>query len=158
TGSQLAPADAGYFVTVGFVAVAAAVFLAVRRLARRMEERADARARMTVGPEPFARALQKVHAIAQAPLVVGGRRVHPDLAARPARGGRRPGAAPASPAAPPGPRRRLRRRGRARSRHPRLVRAGELRAPRERRRRARPGGPLRRGDRGVPPRARARPR
>lgn len=51
----------------------------VRRLARRMEERADAHAKEHVGGIPLGRALEKIHHSARAPLVTGKKRVHPDL-------------------------------------------------------------------------------
>jgi Zn-dependent protease with chaperone function len=72
--------------------------VAVRRLARRMEERADAHAREHVGAEPLARALEKLHRDALLPLVTGKKRVHPDLYDRLAACGRDPGPRPAPPA------------------------------------------------------------
>jgi hypothetical protein len=72
--------------------------LAVRRLARRMEERADGHARAHVGAEPLARALEKLHRDALLPLVTGRQRVHPDLYDRLAACGRDPGPRPAPPA------------------------------------------------------------
>ncbi|MBX7196047.1 MAG: M48 family metalloprotease [Sandaracinaceae bacterium] len=73
------------------------VLLAVMRLARRMEERADAHAREHVGADALARALEKLHGDALAPIVTGRKRVHPDLFDRLAACGREPGPRPAPP-------------------------------------------------------------
>lgn len=82
----------------GVVLFAVATLVAARRLARRMEERADARARQTVGPEPLAAALRRIHEQAQMPMVTGARRVHPDLWDRLTALGADPGPRPAPPA------------------------------------------------------------
>jgi Zn-dependent protease with chaperone function len=81
TGTRLAGVYGGSatVVTWASFAFAGALLLGVRRLARSMEERADARARATVGGEALASALAKLHAHAQMPMVTGARRVHPDL-------------------------------------------------------------------------------
>jgi Zn-dependent protease with chaperone function len=81
TGTRLAEARGldPTFAGIGGLALAAVFFLLVRKLARRMEERADARALATVGGAPLAAALTKLHAYAQMPMVTGARRVHPDL-------------------------------------------------------------------------------
>jgi len=50
-----------------------------RRLARRMEERADARAMDHLGGAPLARALRRIAELSQRPLIAGGKRVHPAL-------------------------------------------------------------------------------
>jgi Zn-dependent protease with chaperone function len=83
------------------IAVALPMVIALRRLARRMEERADAQARRSVGPEALADALTKIHEDARMPVVTGARRVHPDLYDRLTACGRDPGPRP------PAPRRRL---------------------------------------------------
>lgn len=69
----------------------------VAKLARRMEERADAHAREHVGNESLARALEKIHHDALAPLVTGRKRVHPDLYDRLASCGREQAERPAPP-------------------------------------------------------------
>jgi hypothetical protein len=78
-------------------ALAVPALLFVRRLARAMEERADARARSTVGSAPLADALTKIHDDARMPLVTGARRVHPDLYDRLVACGRDPGPRPSPP-------------------------------------------------------------
>lgn len=80
------------------VVAALCALLGVRSLARRMEERADAHARASVGAEPLARALEKLHHDALLPLVTGKRRVHPDLYDRLRACGRDPGPPPPPPA------------------------------------------------------------
>ncbi len=80
-GVRIATAMGGvaYSMLTGGILVAAVLFVTTLRLARRMEERADARAHETVGAVPLAEALRRLHAYAQAPFVTGRRRVHPDL-------------------------------------------------------------------------------
>lgn len=70
--------ELGVFTAVGLV-LALVVFVGVKKLARRMEERADAHATQHVGGEALGRALAKIHHAARAPLVTGKKRVHPDL-------------------------------------------------------------------------------
>jgi Zn-dependent protease with chaperone function len=79
------------------IMAAIVLLLGVRRLARGMEERADARAKETVGPAPLAEALRKLHADGQMPMVTGARRVHPDLYDRLTALGVDPGPRPAPP-------------------------------------------------------------
>ncbi len=71
--------------------------LLVVRLARRMEERADEHARRHVGGEALARALEKIHHDAMAPVVTGRKRTHPDLYDRLASCGRAQGERPEPP-------------------------------------------------------------
>ncbi|MBN8615802.1 MAG: M48 family metalloprotease, partial [Deltaproteobacteria bacterium] len=78
------------------------ILIAVVRLARRMEERADAHARDHVGSEQLARALEKIHHDALAPMVTGRKRVHPDLYDRLASCGRTQGERPTPPRTRPG--------------------------------------------------------
>jgi Zn-dependent protease with chaperone function len=87
---------------IATVALALPLVLAVRRLARRMEERADAWALRIAGPEALADALTKIHEDARTPLVSGRRRVHPDLYDRLVACGRDPGPRPAPPRRAPG--------------------------------------------------------
>jgi Zn-dependent protease with chaperone function len=79
------------------VLVAIPILLAVRNLARRMEERADAHARDNVSPEALADALLKLHHDARMPLVTGRKRVHPDLYDRLVACGREMGPRPEPP-------------------------------------------------------------
>ncbi len=82
---------------LGALALVLPGFIAMRRFARRMEIRADARACATVGPEPLARALSKLHRALLLPSTTGARRVHPDLYDRLAACGRELGERPAPP-------------------------------------------------------------
>ena len=89
--------------TPGIVALVVTIVLAllgllrVRKLARRMEERADARACATAGSAELARALRAIHEDADAPMVTGARRVHPDLWDRLRACGEDPGPRPPPP-------------------------------------------------------------
>jgi STE24 endopeptidase len=73
------PGAAGWAVLAAGALAGVLLLLTARRLARRMEKRADARAAETVGAAPLARALRALHANGQMPMVTGRRRVHPDL-------------------------------------------------------------------------------
>ncbi|AKF07014.1 M48 family metallopeptidase [Sandaracinus amylolyticus] len=95
-GSALHPDGALIAIALGIV-IAVPGILLVRRLARRMEERADARARSTSGSAALADALTKIHEDARAPMTTGARRVHPDLYDRLVACGRDPGPRPAPP-------------------------------------------------------------
>jgi Zn-dependent protease with chaperone function len=88
--AQFAALGAGVVLALGLI-------MFVRRLGRAMEERADARARDTVGAAPLASALRKIHTYAQAPMVTGARRVHPDLYDRLRALGENPGLRPPPP-------------------------------------------------------------
>lgn len=70
---------AGAAAIVASLLVVIGALVLTRPIARRMEERADARAAETAGPIPLAEALRRLHVNAQMPLVTGARRVHPDL-------------------------------------------------------------------------------
>lgn len=72
--------------------------LRVRLLAREMEKRADAHACTNAGAAVFARALRAIHEDAEAPMVTGARRVHPDLWDRLRACGEDPGPRPRAPA------------------------------------------------------------
>lgn len=87
----------GVVVVVVAIALGIAALLWVRKLARRMEERADARACATAGGAELARALRAIHDDAEAPMVTGARRVHPDLWDRLRACGEDPGPRPAPP-------------------------------------------------------------
>ncbi len=99
TGTRIAEAAGVHPIVAGAVAVAGAlgILAGVRRLARGMEERADAHACATVGAEPLASALRKLHTDGQMPMVTGARRVHPDLYDRLVALGVDPGPRPAPP-------------------------------------------------------------
>jgi Zn-dependent protease with chaperone function len=88
----LAPAMLG----IG-VLIAVPILFAVRNLARRMEERADAHARENVSAEALGSALLKLHVDARMPLVTGRKRVHPDLYDRLVACGREMGPRPEPP-------------------------------------------------------------
>lgn len=81
------------------LALAAPMLLALLGLARRMEERADERARATVSADALADALLALSVDARAPLVTGRRhaRLHPDLFDRICACGRDLGPRPAPP-------------------------------------------------------------
>jgi Zn-dependent protease with chaperone function len=67
---------------VGYAALfvfAALAFRHARRLARRMEERADDHAKAHLGGAPLASALRRLAELTQRPMVSGGKRVHPGL-------------------------------------------------------------------------------
>lgn len=95
-GAALHPDGAVIALVLG-IGLAVPSLLGVRRLARRMEERADARARSTAGGAALADALSKIHADARMPMVTGARRVHPDLYDRLVACGRDPGPRPSPP-------------------------------------------------------------
>jgi heat shock protein HtpX len=99
TGPRIAEALGVHPLVAGGVAVvlAVGVLVVLRRVARGMEERADARASVTVGAAPLAEALRKLHADGQMPMVTGSRRVHPDLYDRLTALGQDPGPRPAPP-------------------------------------------------------------
>jgi len=99
TGTRIAEAEGVQPLIAGGVAVVLAlgILAGVSRLARGMEERADARACATVGAAPLAEALRKLHADGQMPMVTGARRVHPDLYDRLVALGVDPGPRPAPP-------------------------------------------------------------
>lgn len=70
----------GALVVYASIAAAILLFVAARRVARRMEERADAQARAHVGGPALAEALLALQRENLAPLTTGStRRVHPDL-------------------------------------------------------------------------------
>lgn len=98
-GSQLAWAvgTAGYVAFGVALALGLAGLLRVRKLARAMEERADAHACATAGAGALARALRTIHEDAEAPMVTSERRVHPDLWDRLRACGEDPGPRPAPP-------------------------------------------------------------
>lgn len=79
-GEALWPGSASYIV-LGGVLVAVPMMIAVLRLARRMEERADLRARTTASADGLADALMALSIDARVPLVTGRKhaRMHPDL-------------------------------------------------------------------------------
>ena len=81
------------------VAVALVVpgFVLMRRFARKMEVRADARACATVGARALASALRKLHRALLLPMTTGARRVHPDLYNRLSACGQDVGERPAPP-------------------------------------------------------------
>ena len=87
----------GIVVLVLAIVLGIVALLRVRKLARRMEERADARACATVGSAALARALRQIHEDADAPMVTGARRVHPDLWDRLRACGEDPGPRPPPP-------------------------------------------------------------
>ncbi|MDQ3033729.1 MAG: M48 family metalloprotease, partial [Myxococcota bacterium] len=95
-GGALHP-DGATIALIGGVLIAIPALIAVRRLARRMEERADARARSTAGSASLADALSKIHVDARMPMVTGAKRVHPDLYDRLVACGRDPGPRPKPP-------------------------------------------------------------
>ncbi len=99
TGTRIADAEGVHPVAAAGVALALAlgILAGVRRLARGMEERADARAGVTVGPALLAEALRKLHVDGQMPMVTGARRVHPDLYNRLTALGVDPGPRPGPP-------------------------------------------------------------
>jgi Zn-dependent protease with chaperone function len=99
TGPRIAEALGVHPLVAGGAAVALGlgVLGALRRVARGMEERADAHASVIVGAAPLAEALRKLHADGQMPLVTGSRRVHPDLYDRLTALGVDPGPRPAPP-------------------------------------------------------------
>ena len=91
------PGHAGWAVLAAGLLAAILGLLAVRRIARRMEQRADARAAETAGADHLARALRALHANGQMPMVTGRRRVHPDLYDRLIALGEEPGPRPPPP-------------------------------------------------------------
>lgn len=95
-GAALHPEGALVAIAVGLL-LAVPGLLVLRRVARRMEERADARARSTTGSAVLADALTKIHEDARMPMVTGARRVHPDLYDRLVACGRDPGPRPSPP-------------------------------------------------------------
>jgi hypothetical protein len=67
---------------IGYAALfvfAALAFRHARRLARRMEERADAHALEHLGGASLASALRRLAELTQRPIISGGRRIHPGL-------------------------------------------------------------------------------
>ncbi len=91
------PEGAAYGVLAAALFAGLLLVLSVRRLARRMEERADARAAETAGPAPLAAALRRLHDNAEVPMVLGRGRIHPDLHDRLVALGEEPGPRPAPP-------------------------------------------------------------
>jgi Zn-dependent protease with chaperone function len=87
----------GVVVIVSAVLLGLIAFVRVRKLARKMEERADAHACANVGAAEFARALRAIHDDAEAPLVTSSKRVHPDLWDRLSACGDDPGPRPPPP-------------------------------------------------------------
>lgn len=95
-GGALHPEGATIVLIAG-VMIAVPALIAVRRLARRMEERADAHARSSAGSASLADALVRIHEDARVPMVTGAKRVHPDLYDRLVACGRDPGPRPQPP-------------------------------------------------------------
>ncbi len=102
-GETLAPGSS-WLVLIVTIAIALPMLTALLSLARKMEERADARARATVSPDALADALTKLARDARAPLVSGRKRarMHPDLFDRICACGRDLGPPPPPPNRRPG--------------------------------------------------------
>lgn len=97
-GPRFTPHAPLWIVLGSALVLAVALLGGIQKLARRMEERADARARDTIGSVALAEALRRLHAYAQMPLSTGrSRRTHPDLYDRLVQLGIDPGPRPPPP-------------------------------------------------------------